>query len=412
MVTSFKKFILNEMITIRDIRKDNNKPFNALINFSNYGNSAHGKYLSLEPADNPGYDNERYHPSPEPGAKYGPSSKYNPQPPRHDLYFTKSHGVHVDPQTKTVNLDMSDQSLELNRRPNVKIGNDNHNKAKRSTPILHGQNELKDHELRKVLNSLKAHVPDIHEYTVTGDDRHEGKKVHEVVSAPTPNEQWIRGREPITFYHGTSEKQAKIIQEKGLHPGKRTEGYADLVPGYSEHNVYLTTHPEEASNYATRQAIHDKSKATILKVVIHPQHFDKLRPDEDNMNWVGSLPPTPKSKLLMQHPELKPHLTSSAFHYKGMNHTDPHSIPWNNEWVDENKPSHEDAETYKARLHTNIKAAFETTARLGKTTAYKGSVDPKHISHHATWALQSTKMDPDEDEYMAAREKMRATLRR
>ena len=78
----------------------------------------------------------------------------------------------------------------------------------------------------------------------------------------------IQRKEDLIMYHGTSEARWGIIQNKGLQPGQTGEVYNDLIPGYSEFNVYLATTPKAAQFYAKRQAKKDDSKSIVLQVEV------------------------------------------------------------------------------------------------------------------------------------------------
>ena len=78
----------------------------------------------------------------------------------------------------------------------------------------------------------------------------------------------IQRKEDLIMYHGTSEARWEIIQNKGLRPGQTGEVYNDLIPGYSEFNVYLATTPKAAQFYAKRQAKRDDSKSIVLQVEV------------------------------------------------------------------------------------------------------------------------------------------------
>ena len=82
------------------------------------------------------------------------------------------------------------------------------------------------------------------------------------------NVQKILHDKDLIMWHGTSEERWGMIQHKGLQPGKTGEAYVDLIPGYSEHNVYVATTPKGAQYYAKRQAKKDGSKPVVLKVQI------------------------------------------------------------------------------------------------------------------------------------------------
>ena len=72
----------------------------------------------------------------------------------------------------------------------------------------------------------------------------------------------------LIMWHGTSEARWEIVQNKGLRPGNTGEAYVDLVPGYSEHNVYLAHTPKAAQFYAKRQAKKDNSTPVILRIKV------------------------------------------------------------------------------------------------------------------------------------------------
>ena len=82
----------------------------------------------------------------------------------------------------------------------------------------------------------------------------------------------------LVMWHGTSEARWEIIQNKGLHPGNTGEVYVDLVPGYSEHNIYLATTPKAAQFYARRQAKKDNSKGIVLQIQV--PNPDKIIADD------------------------------------------------------------------------------------------------------------------------------------
>ena len=82
------------------------------------------------------------------------------------------------------------------------------------------------------------------------------------------NVQKILHDKDLIMWHGSSEGRWEMIQHKGLQPGKTGEAYVDLIPGYSEHNVYVATTPKGAQYYAKRQAKKDGSKPVVLKVQI------------------------------------------------------------------------------------------------------------------------------------------------
>ena len=74
-----------------------------------------------------------------------------------------------------------------------------------------------------------------------------------------------------------------------MRPGVRDESYADLIPGYSNKNVYLTFSVSEAENYATRESIWNGGSPLVIRVEIPDP--TKIVADEDYFAWV-SLPRT------------------------------------------------------------------------------------------------------------------------
>lgn len=78
----------------------------------------------------------------------------------------------------------------------------------------------------------------------------------------------VQQKDDLIMYHGTSEARWEIIQRTGLRPGQVGEVYNDLIPGYSEFNVYLATTPKAAQFYARRQAKKDDSKSIVLQVKV------------------------------------------------------------------------------------------------------------------------------------------------
>jgi hypothetical protein len=72
----------------------------------------------------------------------------------------------------------------------------------------------------------------------------------------------------LVMWHGTSEARLEFISRKGLRPGHTGEAYVDLIPGYSEHNVYLATTSKAAQFYAKRQAKKDESTPVVLKIKV------------------------------------------------------------------------------------------------------------------------------------------------
>lgn len=100
-----------------------------------------------------------------------------------------------------------------------------------------------------------------------------GKTVAEVLKFANPVDA-VFGTKAVVLYHGTSALRAEVIKKKGLQPGKYEEAYVDLIPNYSEHNVYLATEPKTAEFYGKRQAEKDGDGTYVVFKVEVP---DKAR---------------------------------------------------------------------------------------------------------------------------------------
>jgi hypothetical protein len=84
---------------------------------------------------------------------------------------------------------------------------------------------------------------------------------------------------PQVLYHGTSWSRWEVIQKKGLQPGHTGEAYVDLIPGYSEYNVYLGVNQKIAEFYGKRQAAKDgDDKYVVLEITVPDP--SKYMPDD------------------------------------------------------------------------------------------------------------------------------------
>lgn len=150
--------------------------------------------------------------------------------------------------------------------------------------------------------------------------------------------------------------------------------YYDLIKGYSEFNVYLTTNVHEAENYATRAAVDDRSKAVVLKVIVRdPTRFVL---DEDTVNWMTVINPDGEKENI---------------HFR------------NNNWR-------------KWSNSANIAQQFQSkiTKEINKeqTVAYKGNILPKDISVYEEYKPVAMSSDPGQEEYDQAMEKTLAGIKR
>lgn len=101
-------------------------------------------------------------------------------------------------------------------------------------------------------------------------------------------------REGQVLYHGTSLSRWNIISKQGLLPGKTGEAYADLIPGYSDFNVYLAANPKVAEFYGKRQAKKDGDTEYVILEITVPDPA-KFKAD-DAFAW-GMKPEQEHSRL-------------------------------------------------------------------------------------------------------------------
>ena len=346
---------------------------------------------------------------------------------------------HIDPSTKTI--DLAPRSDNNHRRPNSKLSSYKR-EAKKSTPILGSDATEIDHlTLRKTLKSIHKNNHDLSDYTLTGDHRFEGMSYHQFQKEKTFGEK-VRDKEPVTMYHGTSVKRAKEIMKTGLKPNSRGETYVDQIPGHSEHHVYLSTTPHEASNYATRQAIDDGSHPAILKVVVHPHDHGKFGPDEDHMHMLHHDDPEHKW-FTGKHPATKDNpyahiksMTTGTLQYTNPDFVGPHPNRFHHWRADRSQidkkrdltfdkpywthnltgvPDGQEEHKYRETLGHDFKRAIlnKASRRTESKTSFgfRGHIKPENISVHQTWKKQSVDMHPDTPSYYAAIDKMRATVK-
>jgi hypothetical protein len=121
-------------------------------------------------------------------------------------------------------------------------------------------------EFKQALSSLKTFgLTD--EFVIKGVPPDIPKTVGQALQMRDYVQKTLQDRN-LVMWHGTSEARWEIIQNKGLHPGNTGEAYVDLVPGYSEHNIYLAHTPKAAQFYAKRQAKKDNSTGVVLEIQV------------------------------------------------------------------------------------------------------------------------------------------------
>lgn len=124
------------------------------------------------------------------------------------------------------------------------------------------------------VKQLKNLCRDLTAYGVTEEFKLKGahnipKTVGDALKAVDPTDQLMGGKS-IVMYHGTSTTRWEIIKKQGLRPGNTPDKYNDLVPGYSEYNIYLATSPTGAAFYGKRQAKKDDDYGYVVLAVNVP----------------------------------------------------------------------------------------------------------------------------------------------
>lgn len=137
------------------------------------------------------------------------------------------------------------------------------------------------------MKDIKASLKNLYKYGVTGDFKlkgvpspYNGMKISEFMQEHDAVDQ-LNKREGAVFYHGTSKKRwEESINKKGLRPGLNgNDVYVDLIPGYSDHNVYLASNAKTAEFYGKRQAEKDNDTQYVV-LQVHVPDSAKLRPDD------------------------------------------------------------------------------------------------------------------------------------
>lgn len=335
------------------------------------------------------------HLSDDNGEKYGNDSL---------LVDNKNKKVHIVPSNPLSSIfgHRHDISLRDYANPVQKSWNRELEDRKKSkeVPVLSFGSEIPHHKIKKILKKLSS-LHDMGGHTIHGDDRFEGKTVNDVIREKTPHEKLLSG-EPITVYHGTSSKKYEQIKREGLNPGKRSEGeqYGDLVRGYSGNNIYFSTDPSEASNYATREAINDGSKATIVKTTIHPKDFHKIVPDEDFAHSRGLSPKLmnsfhklhPATKVSEDHPDYDWRFPNQSF--KDLISDGFDKPKWTANLDKSKIPEGMSEEDYRRKVGKDfLHHIVLNSVNLNRNSSFgfRGNVNPKAIEHHKSWDLSRIK---------------------
>jgi len=140
-------------------------------------------------------------------------------------------------------------------------------------------------QFKQALGSLKSFgVTD--EFTIKGAPPDIPKTVGQALQMQDYVQKTFQNKN-LVMWHGTSEARLEFISKKGLRPGHTGEAYNDLIPNYSEHNVYLATTPKTAQFYAKRQAKKDESTPVVLKIKV--PNPNKLIADDRFARYGGEI---------------------------------------------------------------------------------------------------------------------------
>ena len=185
----------------------------------------------------------------------------------------------VDKSKQIIDMDVSRIEWRTRRGPKLV----NWQRSGKSFVIPSGDVSFKESILpiQKLLKHVMKHDPGVlPTFKIVNSEKFRNKTIADILGLPREVENALTGNSPIIMYHGTSVKKWKKIKKVGLQPGHFNNTYVDLVPNYSDQNVYLTFSHSVAENYATRQSVDDGGDAIVLKVIVPDP--TKLRTDEDN----------------------------------------------------------------------------------------------------------------------------------
>lgn len=294
----------------------------------------------------------------------------------HKQYHSVGEPIVVDVDKGVIDLG---DAVKYNDHKDRRPGADG-NKS-RSYVIPHGgvagNNQL---TLQKILKALMKHDKRVtSSFTIIGNPKYEDQTIENLLKTTDPATVISRGgnHEPIVMYHGTSAKRWEIVKEKGLRPGNAPEVYSDLVSGFSEFNVYLTTNIDIAENYATRAAVDDKSKAVVVKVLV--RDTTKFIVDEDGTGWATIASPGPPWTEKSEKGE------EIEIHFRHQ-----YKTPWQ-QWPNANQIW----AIFNRKLIKNLRSAG--------TVAYKGSISKNDVSLYSIYKPKGMRGDPDDTEFDAAR---------
>jgi hypothetical protein len=257
-------------------------------------------------------------------------------------------------------------------------------------------------DFRKLLIHVMQQDPAVtSDFKIVGSEKFRNLTIQDMLQKKNEVATTETGIGPLVMFHGTSTNMWKVIKHKGLVPGHRKSKYIDLVAGYSENNVYLAFSHKNAENYATRQALWDKSEPIVLSVTV--PDYTKLWPDEDKLE------PVTLSKPYRMQPDVGlPSVGDFSAMYPQM------WFRWSAA-ADRQKFNDEMIALHQEVMN-GVKAMVKRSARLG-TVAYRGVIPPKFIKPSMQYSLTSYETDerrggPGDKKYDTIRKKVQQSATR
>jgi len=136
----------------------------------------------------------------------------------------------------------------------------------------YGNGKLRQKQVYDI-KELKKALKDLFVFGLTKDFKIKGldsfqvgKTVKDALSLKDPTDEILKLNQNLIFYHGTSFLRWEDIKHEGLKPNQTGDCYADLIPNYSDLNIYLSFSPKASEFYAKRQAKKDETDGVVLRI--------------------------------------------------------------------------------------------------------------------------------------------------
>ena len=276
-------------------------------------------------------------------------------------YYSLKNSLKVNIAKKQIDLDLN--YLDYRERRSAE------NPENRSYVIptgTEGKFDIDSKMFKDVLKHLvKKDSRVTKDFKIVNSEKYRNKSIADVLSIPTEIDKTHgASREKLYLYHGTGTKRWDEIKKRGLVPGSGGTEYSDLVKGWSENNIYLTSSPSGAENYASRAAAWGYGDPIVLKIEV--PDISKLVADEDAFGHAK----------LGKNQQLT-YLTGRKF-----------SAPWGDDimgvrfWL-KNKDEFEKNSEYEIvdkAVNKKILDSIKTGLKKRGIVAYRGIIRPKFIT--------------------------------